>query len=161
MNGVRETFQALKTWPSSRQWAWSLSVIVPTIIGLALLFLIAGLARWSPVQDVTVIVSVAAMLFVAPALLEELLFRGVLLKSGSVLSAVLSVSAFIAWHPLQVYTIGPPWAAQFLDPAFLLGVAVLGIALAHLRLRTASLWPPIMLHWIVVAGWKLLLDGPF
>ncbi len=140
---------------------WSLAVTVIAITALLLLFQAAGLARWSPVRDVATILSIAAMLFVAPALLEELLFRGVLLKSESTLSAISSVAAFVAWHPLQAYTIGPPWSAQFLDPAFLAGVAILGIALTGLRLHTASLWPPIILHWLVVAGWKLLFGGPF
>lgn len=161
MSRFGETIAALKRWPTFSHWKLALAVMAATIVILWLLFDMAGLARWTPQTDLGFIVPTAAMLLVAPALLEELLFRGLLVGSGSSASAILSVAAFVAWHPLQAVTIGPPWAALFLDPAFLCGVALLGVALVFLRLRSGSLWPSIILHWLVVAGWKFLFGGPF
>jgi len=38
---------------------------------------------------------------------------------------------------------------------------VLGTALGRIYAATKSLWPPILVHWFVVASWKLFLGGPF
>jgi len=67
---------------------------------------------------------------------------------------------FVAWHPVQALGFGPPWAAMFLEPAFLVAVSVLGILLAKLYLDTGSLWPPVVAHWLVVLIWKLVFGGP-
>ena len=105
----------------------------------------------------------AATLFVMPALGEELLFRGLLIprdRAGPGWIA-LSVLLFVLWHPLQAVTIGPPWAAAFLDPWFLACVAILGLALARIYSVTRSLWPCIVGHWLIVLGWKAMFGGPF
>ena len=105
----------------------------------------------------------AATLFVVPALGEEILFRGLLIPRDrpGVGAILLSVLLFVLWHPLQALTIGPPWAAAFLDPWFLAAVAILGLALARIYAATRSLWPCVLAHWLVVLGWKTVLGGPF
>lgn len=153
----------VRHWPGSGGWghllieaAWSL----PLILILAHL---GGLARFQSPPDITTSLALAATLFVAPALGEELLFRGLLIpRSGPRAAwAALSVLLFILWHPLQAVTIGPPWSAAFLDPWFLGAVAVLGVALARLYGATRSIWPGVILHWVVVFGWKAFFGGPF
>ena len=105
----------------------------------------------------------AASLFLAPALGEELLFRGLIIPRGGPKARwiALSASLFLLWHPLQAATIGPPWASAFLDPWFLAATAILGLALGRIYAATGSLWPCVLLHWLVVFGWKALLGGPF
>lgn len=105
----------------------------------------------------------AATLFVAPAFGEELLFRGLIIprERPEPKWLLFSVVLFVAWHPLQAMTIGPPWAGAFLNPWFLAATTVLGAALVRIYAATGSLWPPILVHWLVVLGWKLLLGGPF
>ena len=99
----------------------------------------------------------------APALGEELLFRGFLIPRRPPRARWIALSAalFVLWHPLQAWTIGPPWAAAFLDPWFLAAAAVLGVALGRIYAATGSLWPCVAAHWLVVWGWKALLGGPF
>lgn len=74
-------------------------------------------------------------------LVEELLFRGVLLSSliprcGVALAALLSATAFAAIH-----LPGLAWQWYALPELLLLGVA-----LAWLRLRYRSLWPSVLAH---------------
>ena len=131
---------------------------------LMLLFAHLGdLVRFDPVADASTLAALAATLFFAPALGEELLFRGLIIprERPNTRWLVLSVLLFVLWHPLQALTFGPPWAGAFLDPWFLAAVAVLGTALARIYAATGSLWPCVLLHWLVVLGWKALLGGPF
>lgn len=107
----------------------------------------------------------------AVSLLEELLFRGVILglvmrTSGAWTAAIFSSALFSIVHflkPREV-DIGPvDWLSgfellpysfhQFAEPWLVLGgfttLLAIGLVLAVSRLRTASLWMPIGLH----AGW--------
>ena len=82
--------------------------------------------------DALVSVTVIALL---PALAEELVVRGVLLPSlvrplGPVLAVVASSILFALMH----------------DPYRYLFTLAVGLVLGALRLRTGSLWPPIVAH---------------
>ena len=124
---------------------------------------IGDLVRFAPLIDASTLAALAATLFFAPALGEEVLFRGMVIPRRDPGAAWIALSAlmFVLWHPLQALTIGPPWADAFLDPWFLATVAVLGTSLARIYAATGSLWPGILIHWLVVFGWKALLGGPF
>ena len=133
---------------------------------LPLLLIVAhagGLARLQSPPAASTAAMLAATLFVMPALLEELLFRGLIIprEGAKVRWIALSVVLFVLWHPLQVVTFGPPWDGSFLDPWFLLVVAILGLALARMYALSRSLWPSIAAHWLVVFGWKAFFGGPF
>jgi predicted Abi (CAAX) family protease len=136
--------------------AWALPLLL--IVAHA-----AGLARLQTPPEASTVAMLAATLFVMPALLEELLFRGLIIpREGPKAKWIaLSVLLFVLWHPLQVVTFGPPWAESFLDPWFLIVVAILGLAVARMYAATRSLWSSILTHWLVVFGWKTLLGGPF
>jgi predicted Abi (CAAX) family protease len=102
-------------------------------------------------------VSLSAFLF--PALTEELAFRG-WLRPGQHVAAGLSLAAFVAWHPLQALA-GSPFAhPDFLDPAFLVLVALLGAACTASRLRSGSIWPAAIIHWGIIVLWQALFAGP-
>lgn len=160
---LADLIAGIRTLPSGDGWrrtgielAWAL----PLLLVVAYL---GGIARFQAPPDAVTALRLAAMLFLAPALGEELLFRRMLIpregrKGGWM---VLSVVLFVLWHPLQAVTFGPPWAEAFLDPWFLAAVAILGIALARIYAATRSLWPCILTHWLVVLGWKTLFAGPF
>jgi len=73
---------------------------------------------------------------VLPALAEELVMRGVLLPSlvrplGAAAAVIASAAAFAGIH---------------LDPYRFLFTFTIGLVLGALRLRTGSLWPPILAH---------------
>ena len=123
-----------------------------------------GLLGWHPVPFATAIPKVAILFFV-PALAEELIFRAALLPRpgtrASMARLAWPLAAFVLWHPVQAWTIGPPWADLFLQPGFLMVVLALGVLLTALFRLSGSLWPCVLVHWIAVAAWKLLFDGPF
>ncbi len=156
---------ALKSWPDATQWIAALRLAVPALAIVAALGFLAEWFVWSPVTDMTALLFTAGILFFVPALLEELVFRGVLLSWLTQLTprwgAWLSTLLFVAWHPLQALTVGPPWADMFLRPSFWIATLILGIILSHIRIRSQSLWPVILIHWFAVLIWKSLLGGPF
>ena len=92
----------------------------------------AALAPSGPL-DALVSIGVIAVL---PALCEELVMRGVLLPS---LAAVAPASSAV------VLTAGA-FALIHFDPIRLLFTFVVGLVLGFLRLRTGSLWPPVVVH---------------
>ena len=153
---------ALRHFPDAAGWgraALELGWALPLMLLVAHL---NGLIRLQSPPQATTALALAATLFVAPALGEELLFRGLFIPRDRPTPAAmtLSVLLFVLWHPLQALTIGPPWAGAFLDLWFLAAVAILGVALARIYAATRSLWPCVLAHWLVVLGWKLLLGGP-
>ena len=106
-------------------------------------------------------------LFVFPSLLEEAFFRGVLIpretsERGAVRSMLTigwSTLLFVAWHPFNAVTINPSAPALFLDPAFLLMSAALGITCGYGYVVSKSLWVPVVIHWATVVVWVLFLGG--
>ena len=153
----------LRCWPSLRGWARA-AVELAWALPLMLVFAhVGGLIRFGEGPQASTAFALAASLFVAPALGEEILFRGLLVpRSGAKGGAILfSTLLFVLWHPLQAMTFGPPWAEAFLDPWFLAAVAVLGLALGRIYAASGSLWPCVAAHWLVVFGWKVSLGGPF
>jgi predicted Abi (CAAX) family protease len=161
----QQTWAALKAWPEAKQWIAAVRLAVPSLAVIALLGFLAEWLVWNPVTDMTSLLVTAIVLFFVPAFFEELVFRGVLLSWLTQLTprwgAWLSTLLFVAWHPLQALTMGPPWADLFLRPSFWIVTLILGIILSHIRIRSQSLWPVILIHWFAVLIWKSLLGGPF
>jgi predicted Abi (CAAX) family protease len=136
-------------------------------VGLALIASISfatGLAHVAPLAIGWAWARYALILLVVPSLGEEILFRGLIVPPRGVpmsrAMGAIAVAAFVLWHPLQAVTFGPPWAATFLDPTFLVIVAILGTTLVWMYRRSGSIWPGVIVHWLVVAGWKLVFGGP-
>jgi len=106
-------------------------------------------------------------IFVSPSLLEEAFFRGILIpnnaitqsKSRIVAYITVSTAAFVLWHPANALTINTTAAALFLNPAFLLIVALLGITCSVSYVFSRSLWTPIIIHWLTVVVWVIFLGG--
>jgi predicted Abi (CAAX) family protease len=106
-------------------------------------------------------------LFIMPSLLEEAFFRGLMLPhrqwrlppARRRLSAVTSVAAFVAWHPLNAATINPAAYPVFTDPVFLVLVALLGTACTLTYLKTGSIWVPVFIHWLTVVVWVYFFSG--
>ena len=89
-----------------------------------------------------------AAIAVAPAICEEIMFRGLLTPvlrhaAGSVVAIVVSAMMFGAIHvDLMPSVGGPPVAVYYRVPfAF-----ILGMLLAKIRLDTGSLWPSMIAH---------------
>jgi predicted Abi (CAAX) family protease len=161
---IDRVWRALRTWPDAKGWSRLLAEsawLLPLLLALGFF---GGLMSWQPRADWQ-IVRLALAAILVPALGEELLFRAALLpnprshqpEAGPVL---LSTALFVLWHPPQALIFGPHWATVVLDPRFLACVAALGFASARLYLWTGSIWPSVLLHWLVVVAWKALLGGP-
>ena len=160
---LADLLAGLRCLPDRRGWqkvALELGWSLPLMLVVAHL---GGLVRFDPAGDATTLLLLGATLLIAPAFGEELLFRGLLIprRTASAKWILLSVLLFVLWHPFQAVTLGPPWAASFLDPWFLAIVAILGTALGRIYAATGSLWPGVALHWTVVFVWKAVLGGPF
>ena len=137
-------------------------------IGLFMLFLLAAglvnkttglvtfpvLVDWAALSPVLLLIVVTA--FFVPALSEELAFRVGLSGLSGRWRGGLALAAFVIWHPVQVW-LGLPMAQPvFLDPAFLMITALLGLICTISYRRSQSIWPPVFIHWLVVVGWKIL-----
>ena len=86
------------------------------------------------------------VLALAVGFVEEGFFRGLLLRTllpkGIVLSVMLSSVVFACFHLTNLFS-GVPWSYVALQ---LISTVGLGSLCAALRLRTVSIWPPILLH---------------
>ncbi|WP_448562156.1 CPBP family glutamic-type intramembrane protease [Trichothermofontia sp.] len=106
-------------------------------------------------------------LFCLPALGEEVLFRVCLIphvtEGVPILSwlawAALSLGLFVVYHPLAASSIYPAGYPTFFEPMFLLLTTLLGIICMAAYGLTGSLWPPVLIHWLVVVVWILGLGG--
>jgi uncharacterized protein (DUF2235 family)/membrane protease YdiL (CAAX protease family) len=130
---------------------------------------LGGFVHWRP-DFGPGLLWLALIAFVTPVLVEEALFRGLLLKPPSdgvsgLGPEALSALLFASWHPLAAWVLCrwlacPEWAPLAWNWWFLAACAALGFACARLTLVSRSLWPAVLLHWLVIMVWKALFDGP-
>lgn len=162
---TRKAARAVATPPRPRDPILILAELTWLVPLLALLGYAGHLLDWSPDFTPATLRLAATALFV-PALGEELLFRCLPMPRPSPgaafpwRSATIALALFVLWHPLQAPIFGGPWAGVVLNPWFLLCLAALGTACTRLYWKTGSIWPSTLLHWLIVAVWKLLLGGP-
>lgn len=158
----------LTTWPG-RDWLRLGKEMLWLLPLLGLLGWFGGYLHWGP-DFGPGLLTLALVAFFAPALVEEIVFRGALLKPPSdgasgLGPAALSALLFAAWHPLAAwllcrYLACPGWNELASNWWFLGACAALGLACARLVLAIRSLWPAVLLHWLVIMAWKTLFGGP-
>ncbi|MDX2229199.1 MAG: CPBP family glutamic-type intramembrane protease [Leptolyngbyaceae cyanobacterium bins.349] len=154
--------------PSSRDWlVTGLTLLVYGAIALPLglrqHFL--KLTRW-PVPTWHSLL-LALRLFFMPALVEELIFRVLLLPYPSagitgqrwLLWAIASLILFIAYHPFHAKTFYKQGDPTFFSPVFLSLTGLLGVACTIAYFFTGSLLTITLIHWVVVLVWLLFLGG--
>jgi predicted Abi (CAAX) family protease len=106
-------------------------------------------------------------LFFLPALIEEMLFRMLPIPhpietagSADIYGwSILSLAVFILYHPLNAWTLYPAGQPTFMDWRFLTLAGLLGGVCAIAYLSTSSLWPAVLIHWMVVGVWIKLGGG--
>jgi predicted Abi (CAAX) family protease len=109
----------------------------------------------------------APLLLAMPALVEELIFRVALLPhplegvaAGPVLGwSAVSLGLFVAYHPLAARLWYRRARRTFDDARFLVPCALLGVVTTIAYEGSGSLWPPLVIHWLVVLGWLRFLGG--
>lgn len=117
--------------------------LLPVII--AFLPVIGGLSVTDPRS-----IAIFALFAIAVAVAEETFFRGLVLQAltpSGVLSAVL-VSSLLFGLPHLLNAVGGVW-----DPVFTLADTVaafgVGITFAAIVVRTGTIWPPVILHFLI------------
>jgi uncharacterized protein len=157
----RDLAEALGTFPDRRGWlesaVWALLLVaLATPLGWA-----GGLIELHP-GTAGRLWRTVLLPFVAPALLEECVFRGLLLphprRRGVPLQRrarwwLVSLGAYVAAHPIAASLLRPAARGVFDAPAFLVEALLLGITATVLYERTGSLWPAVLLHGAIVAAW--------
>lgn len=151
----------LRTLPNARGWAESVAAAfalaaVATPLGLAGGLLAphpgGGPGPWRGI----------VLPFVVPALVEECVYRGLLLPHPRLSRLrsrqrapwwVGSLILYVGAHPLDAALFRPAAEGVLGAPAFLLEAALLGTAATVVYERTGSLWPGVLLHGAVVAAW--------
>jgi predicted Abi (CAAX) family protease len=108
-----------------------------------------------------------ADLFLMPSLLEEMIFRLLLIPHpietdtsvNIYLWSLISLVLFIGYHPLNArmcYKLGNP---TFMDWRFLTLTGLLGGVCTIAYLATGSIWSSMIIHWLVVGAWLKLFGG--
>ncbi len=161
-------FISALTYPlSSKDWYLSLGLLlsyglIVISIGFKIGFLTWQLVDISPKKCFQIL-----QLFFLPAFMEELVFRVLLLPHPFegvngiewLFWVTLSLSLFIVYHPLNALLFYPQGRNLFRQPIFLVFAGLLGIVCAISYTITASLWPPVIIHWLIVVIWLFLLGG--
>ena len=159
---------AVLTWPSTHTWKRCLLVYglfagCALSIGFGSGFLRPGIADLWP----TMLALLPFCILLSPALLEELVFRAMLLPRDAtrvsrprlILISSVALSVFVAAHPLSAWLVRPTAWVLFTSPVFLITATLLGAACTAVYLISKSLWPPVLLHWSAVVVWITLLGG--
>lgn len=144
--------------------AWALVpvyVVIALVVGFS-----SGLLQVEPLSS-KIAFLLPVTLFVFPSLLEEMLFRGILIPRGTaeqgrwitVRNIALSTALFVVWHPANALAFNHAAIPIFLDPWFLVIVTALGITCGYAYVISKSLWVPVLIHWATVVFWVLLLGG--
>ena len=131
--------------------------------GLKSRFLSPQIAKISPLKLIWLLIRT----FVAPALLEEIIFRVALLphpQEGVVpwrwfAWGLLSVGLFVLYHWVNGKTLYRRAQSIMNDRRFLWSVMLLGLLLTLVYGLTGSLWVITFMHWIVVIVWLLGFGG--
>lgn len=158
--------QAIATIPTTQAWVWTfVFLFMYALISLPIGFWLGFLKVEVLKNSWFLIFGIIAGSFFMPGLSEELFFRVLLLphptEKASLttlgLWGVTSLLLFLVYHPLNVFAIGHD--KTFREPVFLLLAALLGIVCTISYWQSGSLWPPVVVHWLIVVVWLILLGG--
>jgi len=158
---VRDLARGLTTWPARSGWvesaAWA-GALVALAAPLAWAGGLIEVAAGQPMASARTLL----LPFVSPALIEESLFRGLLVPHPKRTGVprvqrarwwAASLAAYLVAHPLLAATLRGNARGIFDTPVFLLEAGLLGVTATALYERTGSLWPAVLLHGAVVAAW--------
>ncbi|MBD2501586.1 CPBP family intramembrane metalloprotease [Anabaena azotica FACHB-119] len=159
---------AFSTLPNIQAWLTTVVILllftaIALPLGFYTHFLKFEFLLTSPVKIILII----AGCLIIPAILEELVFRVLLLPHLTENTAIIqqlfwgftSLISFIIYHPLEGLTVYPPGKETSLNPVFLLLVALLGIVCNFAYYQSGSIWTPVFIHWVIVVAWLLFFGG--
>lgn len=162
--------EATTTVPTYTGWLASGLILggyglIALVWGLKTGFLSLPYSSSTPSHSMQIRVWLSSLIM--PALVEELLFRGLLIPHPQegvgwvtlLLWSGFSLLLFVLYHPLNARTFYKAGDPTFFNATFLFLAALLGLACTGVYLFTGSIWPGTMIHWLVVAIWLLYLGG--
>jgi|SRR6478672_247231 len=165
---VQRLIAAISIFPGAGAWLYSATLLlIFTLVALPIGFYRGFLQVEVLEVSKEKLMGIIGVCLITPAITEELFFRVLLLPHPSENAAILtqalwggvSLVMFIVYHPLNALTFYPSGRKTFFDPVFLLLAALLGIVCTLAYWQSASIWPPVIIHWLVVVVWLLLLGG--
>ncbi|MBY5945512.1 type II CAAX prenyl endopeptidase Rce1 family protein [Photobacterium rosenbergii] len=126
----------------------------------------SGLFTFAPVKYPNAYFLILTMV-IFPSLLEEGIFRGLLIPRKVFgqstrqqwLYILGSSVIFVLWHPFNAFLFNTSAQLFFYDLRFLLIVMVLGVTCGYLYIKTHSLWPCVVVHWLTVVCWVFIFGG--
>ena len=159
---------ALTTIPGRRTWGrCALAYLIFLIVAIPLGLLTGLLHPSAPAIPAVQILTTALVLFVHPAFVEEFIFRVLLLprdvmtvsRGRLVVLVVVSLSLYVASHPLNAILFRPQARAVFESPAYLALATLLGATCTAAYFLSRSIWPSVVIHWLTVVVWLFALGG--
>jgi predicted Abi (CAAX) family protease len=166
---VLRLWAGIVTLPTMSGWWWGLGLL----IGYGIIA--CGFGFWSKFLTIDNRLDKSiwhnlrslAHLFLLPALVEEILFRVLLIphpietasSTDFYLWSIISLILFIIYHPLNALTLYPQGKPTFMDWRFLTLAGLLGIVCTLAYGMTGSIWLSVLIHWVVVWCWLKLFGG--
>ncbi|MBD1922358.1 CPBP family intramembrane metalloprotease [Microcoleus sp. FACHB-831] len=162
---IQRLITAILTIPATQDWIYAallllIYAVISLPIGLKYRFI-----QFDIQSSRKIVAAVMLGALVMPGITEELFFRVLLLPhptenaslAAQLIWGSISLIVFIVYHPLNIFA--PGHDVTFRNPVFLLLAALLGIVCTVSYLQSGSLWPPVVIHWLIVVVWLLLLGG--
>jgi predicted Abi (CAAX) family protease len=167
-HSLRRLLASMIFLPDRQGWGTTVLLLLGYAVIAVPIGVKAGFLQWRPVQQKPIqAVKTLVFLFFCPALWEELVFRTILLPYPDELNspvvalgwAMLSLTLFVLYHPLNALTLYKAGNPTFFQPVFLGLSALLGLTCTIAYWLTGSLWTISLIHWVVVVIWLLYLNG--
>jgi predicted Abi (CAAX) family protease len=159
---------SILTLPSNNDWLWTITLLLIFSSIVIPLGFRSGFLRYEiPVISWKVRFRIIALTLLFPATAEEVFFRILLLPHKfeqvslitKCLSGSISLVLFVIYHPLSAALLFRNAKETFTNLTFLTCAALLGIVCTMAYLKSGSIYPPMMLHWLFVLVWLLGLGG--
>jgi len=159
---------SLVTVPGWRTWRTCALVYGLFLLCAGPIGALSGLLRpgWPHLLPVEMLGG-GVLLFVQPALAEEIVFRGLLLPRNTasigrgrlVLVAGTALAVYVVAHPVNAMLFRPQALGLFERPAYLVLAGLLGLTCTATYWISRSIWPPVVIHWLTVVAWLWFLGG--
>lgn len=161
----RETWTALKYWPDGERWIAAIKVALPSLAIIATIGFLSGWLHWYPQDRWQEYIKALLIGFFIIAIPFELIFRGLLLSTLAQFiarwAAWISTGLFVVYFPIFGLLNETKWNGAFQTPSFWFSMLIFGIILSHIRIKSASLWPVILIHGLAAATWMVFLGGRY
>ncbi len=159
---------ALTTMPNARAWLTCGAMFAGFVGCAAPIGLLSGFLRpTAPPFAATHLVAMSVAVFVQPALVEEIIFRGVLLpreartmSRGALLAvSLVALALYVTSHPINAALFRPAAMGVFTSPVYLVLTTLLGVVCTTAYWWSKSIWPSVVIHWMTVLAWLWFLGG--